>query len=1275
MNESRHRGAEALAEIGRLLAQSLDVDVVARRIVESLRQMFGARYTALFRIDQTTGGLVPVIAAGELAERLNRDLVLPPGTGAAGIAVATRSPFSAPDVLADARVSLPPDGRALIAKAGYRAVLSVPLLVQDRVIGALSVGDTTGRAFPDDEVRLAEALADHAAIALENARLYSEIRASRDLMRTIAENSADAIVATDVHGHVTYLSPGAVAIFGYSADEILGKAAAPFYQGGLAEAHALMDRLRVAGKVQNYETAFRARNGRLTEVSLTVSLLRGASDEIVGTLGVLREVKDRRRAEAAVREREEAEAARSLLERLYSGALAMQSSWDLPARLEAFTRAARDVVGFDRFWVLLAAPDGSALEPVAGYGEHAQPRLPLSPEAGPFWDVYEGRRVVAVLAADDMTRLRPLASPYRDDPAFQTSRFVIAPLIAGDRAIGVVCADNKTTRRPISAASVEPFRLLCQQLATALEAARLYADAQARERESARLLEVAGALAASLDTDRVLDVITGKTVELLGCDASAICRYDPTRDGLTIVRGLHMDPELERAAFLRPGDGIAGRAFQERRPVWSKDAMAVPITGEARPYGVLLALYREPHDFSPREVQMVTAMADHAAVALANARLYWEAGAARDFLRSIASNSADTILTTDMRGHISYVSPGIEEMFGFEPASLLGQRVSELYGGGVEEARAVMARLVTGERIRNYETVLVARDGRRVDVSASLSLLRDADGNVLGTVAVVRDITDRKRADAELRRAKDAAEVANRAKSDFLASMSHEIRTPMNAIVGMADLLSETTLTAEQDEYVRIFRNAGQTLLTVINDILDLSKVEAGQIQFETIDFDLLEVVERTTEFLALRAHAKGLELSCRVMPDVATWVVGDPTRVRQVLVNLIGNAIKFTERGEVVLRVERDPDGAPDLLRFSVTDTGIGIAPDKLEQIFESFTQGDASVTRKFGGTGLGLTISRRFVELMGGRIWATSEADRGSTFYFTARLQPAPAPRVSNTGRSVNLAGVRTLVVDDNATNRLIVREALTAWGAQVTEAADGEQGLMALTRAKVVGAPYQLLLLDSRMPGWDGFKVAEAVRDAPALAGTTILMLTSDNRTGDVARCQELGVARYLVKPIKRTELFVAIGEALGRAAPAPVEVGARATPLTAPRPMRILLVEDMPENQALVKAFLKSMPWDLETAENGAIAVEKFTMDGPWHLVLMDMEMPVMDGYTATRVIREWERAKGLRPVPILALTAYALADELKKSLDAGCDAHLSKPVRKAALIEAITARAG
>ena len=422
-----------------------------------------------------------------------------------------------------------------------------------------------------------------------------------------------------------------------------------------------------------------------------------------------------------------------------------------------------------------------------------------------------------------------------------------------------------------------------------------------------------------------------------------------------------------------------------------------------------------------------------------------------------------------------------------------------------------------------------------------------------------------------------------------------------------------------------------------------------------------------------MRAHEIGLELNCHVDPCMPTVLMGDPRRLRQVITNLLSNAIKFTDQGEVVIHVEPDPGAVlPGSILFRVSDTGIGIPAEKLDTIFDQFTQADPSSTRRHGGAGLGLTISRRLIELMGGRIWVESSTGEGSTFYFTAQLGVPEWLETRQAPSPADIRGLKTLIVDDNATNRLILVEMLNRWGIQATQAQDGYQALAELDRARLATQPYQLVLLDHRMPGLDGFQVVERIKSDLGILDVTIMMLTSDNRSGDIARCRELGVSRYTVKPIKRSELLKAISGAIGDSQASHEEPSPPATsyPNGDLPELRILLVEDSEDNRTLVQAFLKKTPYRIDVAEDGERGIEMFTSGG-YDLVLMDIQMPVMDGCTATRAIRKWEADWGVEPTPIIALTASALREDVEMTIDAGCTAHVSKPVKKARLLEAIS----
>ncbi|MBW3542247.1 MAG: PAS domain S-box protein [Planctomycetes bacterium] len=642
----------------------------------------------------------------------------------------------------------------------------------------------------------------------------------------------------------------------------------------------------------------------------------------------------------------------------------------------------------------------------------------------------------------------------------------------------------------------------------------------------------------------------------------------------------------------------------------------------------------------------------------------------RYLLHTLMDNLPDSIYFKDVKNRFLRISRGTSEKFGLDdPGQALGKTDYDFFSEEhAREAAQDEAALVEGRLpIIHKEEKETWPDGHITWVATTKLPLHDKTGHVTGTFGISTDITERKLAEQALREAKEAAEAANKAKSDFLANISHEIRTPMNAIIGMTELVLDTELTIAQREYLTTVWESGEALLSLINDVLDFSKIEAGKLDLEATHFSLRELVGDTVRSLALRAHRKGLELAYHIDAEIDDDLVGDPVRLRQVLVNLVGNAVKFTERGEVVLSVGLQVrDGDDVLVHFAVRDTGIGVPADKLDVIFEAFEQADNSMTRQYGGTGLGLAISARLVELMAGRLWVESALGAGSTFHFTARFEAHDGQACLEPPASVG--GTRVLVVDDNETNRRILVEMLSGWEMPATPVGGVEEALRAIRAADAAGQPFQLVLADVNMPRIDGFTFAEKIKHDPQLGGTVIMMLTSGDRPGDVARCTEVGAAAYLMKPVKQSELFDAIVAALGAVAP---EAAGRAEDAPAAiemPPLEILLAEDSPANQKLAVGMLQRWGHRVTVANNGKQAVAAAgTSD--FDLILMDVQMPEMDGLEATRVIRSAERAAG-RHVPIVAMTAHAMKGDRERCLAAGMDSYIAKPVRARRLQETI-----
>ena len=626
------------------------------------------------------------------------------------------------------------------------------------------------------------------------------------------------------------------------------------------------------------------------------------------------------------------------------------------------------------------------------------------------------------------------------------------------------------------------------------------------------------------------------------------------------------------------------------------------------------------------------------------------------------------VVRTDRRGTITFVNEKFCSVSKYNREELIGEDHRLVNSAFHPKALMVdLWRTIKNGEVWKGDVKNRAKDGTFYWVATTIVPFCDEQMEPRQYIAISTDITLSKRIEEDLRGAKDSAEEANRAKSEFLANMSHEIRTPLNGVMGMTDLALDTPLTSEQREYLETVKMSADSLLTVINDILDFSKIEAGKIDLEKVDFNLRDCLEASLKTMALRADEKGLELLCEVAAEVPEIVRGDAGRLRQIIINLVGNAIKFTEKGEVALKVlVKETHEHDRVFRFTVADSGIGIPQDKLKLIFDPFSQADTSTTRKYGGTGLGLTISSRLVGMMGGRIWVESEIGKGSQFHFTAQFENADqsAIEIGTIAPPEILRNVNVLVVDDNRTNRLILSAMLGRWEMKPSMAQDGEEALSKLSEAQAAGEPFALIVMDMHMPNMDGFELIEKIHRSPHPSTATIMMLTSAGHRGDAARCQELGVAAYLLKPIRQSELREAIARVLGaKEHKGAIPLITRYSLQDAREPstsLRVLLVEDNRVNQRLATRLLEKRGHSVSLAGDGREALATLEKES-FDLVLMDLQMPEMDGFEATAVIRKKEITSGGHQ-SIVALTAHAMKGDREKCLAVGMDGYLTKPIR-------------
>ena len=1087
----------------------------------------------------------------------------------------------------------------------------------------------------------------------------SEIRESERRFRQLFDQSVDALIVHDSQGRVVDCNEEAARSLGYTREELLSLSVRDFATN-LASAEkrpasgSLWQRA-LDGEISQEDNVHLGEHvradGARFPVEVRVSGVDYGGERMI--LAAARDVTERRAAERRLRAQHAVAATLARSETIPEAApevlqsICAELDWEVGELWEMERDSGSARLKCSHLWNAEDVDAGEFLSLSRGLELARGEGLP-----GRAWDRGEP---VWVLGPEEVQDSPRVAAAER--AGLHTALAV--PILIGSEIVAVM-GFYTTVRREVEGETLAMMSTTGSQLGQFFERKRAEAELRGSESRLRSVTSNAPVVLFQTDNEGTFEFAAGRGLDSLGIAPDALIghsAYEVFSDNPDVLEAMERARTGEEFTTTIEVQGIFFETLY--RPLW-EDGEVSGLIGIANDI-----TERRRAESELRE---------------GRARLEEE----RAFLEAVLENTEDAVVACDADGGLALFNHAARLFHGVPPEAALSPEEwtdrYDLYLGDGETPMPVqeipLLRAYQGEVVKNQEMAIAPKGEGARFLSANARGMTDTEGRVLGAVAVMHDITEQKRTEEEMQQAKEAAEDANRAKSDFLANMSHEIRTPMNGVIGMTELLLDTGLDAEQREFTESVKLSGENLLHIINDILDFSKIEAGALQLEAMPFDLRSEVEEAVYLLAGRAHDKGLELASFVEPDVPTAVSGDPFRLRQIVTNLIGNAIKFTERGEVSLRVslqqdDSDPDSA--LARFEVTDTGIGLTPEQQTKLFASFSQADTSTTRRYGGTGLGLAISKQLAELMGGEVGVISDPDTrpGSTFWFTARLRRQDA--TSPERPAADLRDNRVPVVDDHATNRRILQRQISAWGIEVTLAEDAESALKILATADT---PYDLAVLDRQMPGMDGLELAERISADSALSGTRMVMLTSMGLRGEGERAREAGIAAHLTKPVRQSDLYDTLATVMGHRAPAQEGKALQEEP--GPRSgegKTILLAEDNPVNQRVAVRMLEKLGYRIDVAEDGLQALEAIEAGG-YDAVLMDCQMPEMDGYRATEELRRHEQREELPRLPVIALTANALRGDRERALASGMDDYLTKPVKPAevgAMLERWTTR--